>query len=53
MGTATVPLLDAIGIEHYCPIPEEGEREVAKAAMKAFTKRRPVAVLLNLDYWRA
>jgi sulfopyruvate decarboxylase subunit alpha len=53
MGTATVPLLDAIGIEHYCPIPEEGEREVAKAAMNAFTKRRPVAVLLNLDYWRA
>jgi sulfopyruvate decarboxylase subunit alpha len=53
MGTATVPLLDAIGIEHSCPIPEEGEREVAKAAMKAFNERRPVAVLLNLDYWRA
>ena len=53
MGTATVPLLDAIGIEHCCPIPGEGEREVAKAAMIAFTKRRPVAVLLNLDYWRA
>jgi sulfopyruvate decarboxylase subunit alpha len=53
MGTATVPLLDAIGIEHSCPTPEEGEREVTKAARKAFTERRPVAVLLNLDYWRA
>ncbi|MFA5312179.1 MAG: sulfopyruvate decarboxylase subunit alpha [Methanomassiliicoccales archaeon] len=52
MGTATVPLLDAIGIEHSCPTPAEGEGEVAKAAMKAFTTRRPVAVLLNLDFWR-
>ena len=53
MGTATIPLLDAIGIEYTCPNSEEGEREVAKAAMKAFNERRPVAVLLNLDYWRA
>ncbi len=53
MGTATVPLLDAIGVEHLCPIPQEGEREVARAASKAFSQRRPVAVLLNLDYWRA
>ena len=53
MGTATVPLLDAIGIEHFCPISEDGEQEVAKAAMKAFNERRPVAVLLNLDFWRA
>ncbi len=53
MGKATVPLLDAIGIEHCCPTPEEGESAVAKAALKAFTERRPVTVLLNLDYWRA
>jgi sulfopyruvate decarboxylase subunit alpha len=53
MGMATVPLLEAIGIEYFCPNPEEGEREVAHAATKAFAERRPVAVLLNLDFWRA
>ncbi len=53
MGKATAPLLDALGIEHCCPIPAEGEKEVARAAMKAFSTRRPVAVLLDLDFWRA
>jgi len=53
MGQVTVPLLDAVGIEHCCPAPAEGKEEVAKAAIKAFSTRRPVAVLLNLDFWRA
>lgn len=53
MGMATAPLLDVIGIEHSCPTAEEGEKEVAMAAMEAFTTRRPVAVLLDLDFWRA
>jgi sulfopyruvate decarboxylase subunit alpha len=53
MGRSTVPLLDAVGIEHCCPTPAEGEKVVAKAAIKAFITRRPVAVLLNLDFWRS
>jgi sulfopyruvate decarboxylase subunit alpha len=53
MGRATVPLLDVLGIEHCCPTPAEGEAKVLWAAERAFSSRRPVAVLLNLDFWRA
>ena len=52
MGQASVPLLDAIGIEHCCPTPAEGEKGVAEATMRSFSLRRPVAVLLDLDFWR-
>ena len=51
MGQVTVPLLDALGIEHVRPAPAEGEDAVARAAEKAFGQRRPVAVLLDLGFW--
>ena len=53
MGRATVPLLDVLGIEHCCPTPAQGEERILWAAAQAFKLRRPVAVLLNLDFWRA
>jgi sulfopyruvate decarboxylase subunit alpha len=53
MGRATVPLLDVLGIEHCCPAPVEGEENVLWAAERAYSSRRPVAVLLNLGFWRA
>jgi sulfopyruvate decarboxylase subunit alpha len=53
MGKATVPLLDTLGIEHFSPSPSEGEHVVAQAAVRAFSQRRPVAVLLDMDFWRA
>lgn len=53
MGQATVPLLDVLGIAHYRPLPREGEEAIMEAARTAFTTRRPAAVLLDLDYWRA
>ncbi len=52
MGQATVPLLDVLGIEHFCPHPAEGEEIIAKAAERAFSARCPVAVLLDIDFWR-
>ena len=52
MGKATVPLLDAIGIEHRSPIPEGSEDCVANAATDAFSERRPIALLFDLEYWR-
>lgn len=53
MGQATVPLLDVLGIAHYSPPPTEGEETILEAARTAFTTRRPAAVLLDLEYWRA
>jgi sulfopyruvate decarboxylase subunit alpha len=52
MGRATGPLLDALGIAHLRPLPGEGEATVIKAARMSFTTRRPVAMLLDLDFWR-
>jgi sulfopyruvate decarboxylase subunit alpha len=52
MGRATGPLLDVLGIAHFCPTFEEGREAVLTAAKMAFTTRRPVAVLLDLGFWR-
>ena len=52
MGRATGPLLDVLDIAHFCPAPEEGEETILTAARMAFTTRRPVAVLLDLAFWR-
>ncbi|HEY3419962.1 MAG TPA: sulfopyruvate decarboxylase subunit alpha [Methanomassiliicoccales archaeon] len=52
MGKATVPLLDAIGIEHWSPDPVDSEDRVAKAAATASRERKPVALLFDLEYWR-
>lgn len=53
MGQLTVPLLDAMKIRHYSPGPETAEETVACAWEKAAEERRPAAVLLDLDFWRA
>jgi sulfopyruvate decarboxylase subunit alpha len=53
MGQATPQLLDALGIDRFTPFPKEGEAAVTIAAVQAFTTRRPVAVLLDLEFWRA
>jgi sulfopyruvate decarboxylase subunit alpha len=51
MGKATVPLLDAIGIEHRSPGPADAEDAVAKAVETVFTERRPIALLFDLQFW--
>jgi len=53
MGQLTVPLLDAMDVIHFSPNPKEGEETVASAWQEAAERRRPVAVLLDLDFWRA
>jgi sulfopyruvate decarboxylase subunit alpha len=53
MGQATAPLLDTLGIEHVRPTPADGEAVIAEAAARAFGSRRPVAVLLDIEFWRA
>ena len=52
MGQLTVPLLDAMTIPHFEPSPAEAEETVAEAWSLAAAARRPVAVLLDLDFWR-
>ena len=52
MGRATVPLLDAVGIEHRTPGRSSAEDFVAEAAEIAFAERRPMALLFDLEYWR-
>jgi sulfopyruvate decarboxylase subunit alpha len=53
MGRLTVPLLEATGIPHLSPSPLEAEEAVAGAWKKAESGRCPVAVLLDIDFWRA
>ncbi|MDD1751309.1 MAG: sulfopyruvate decarboxylase subunit alpha [Methanothrix sp.] len=53
MGRLTAPLLDAMAIPHFSPRPAEAEEAVAEAWKKATEERKPVAVLLDLDFWRA
>jgi len=53
MGQLTVPLLDAMKIRRYSPSAETAEETVACAWEKAAEERRPAAVLLDLDFWRA
>ncbi|MCX6678713.1 MAG: sulfopyruvate decarboxylase subunit alpha [Methanothrix sp.] len=52
MGRLTVPLLDAMGILHFRPLPAQAEETVAQAWSQAAAGRRPVAVLLDLEFWR-
>jgi sulfopyruvate decarboxylase subunit alpha len=53
MGQLTVPLLDAMKIRHYSPGPKTAEETVARAWKNAAEEKRPEAVLLDLDFWRA
>ena len=52
MGRLTVPLLDAIEVPHFAPRPSEAEKIVAGAWRAAAEQRKPVAVLLDLEFWR-
>ena len=52
MGRLTVPLLEAMAIPHFEPSPAEAEEAVVKAWSQAAAGCCPVAVLLDLDFWR-
>lgn len=52
MGRLTVPLLDAMAIPYFEPQQGEAEEIVAQAWSLAAAGRRPVAVLLDLEFWR-
>jgi sulfopyruvate decarboxylase subunit alpha len=52
MGRLTVPLLDAMQIAHFSPPPAQAEEIVADAWERAAKEKKPVAVLLDLDFWR-
>jgi sulfopyruvate decarboxylase subunit alpha len=52
MGRLTVPLLDAMAIPHFEPQQGEAEETVAQAWSCACAARMPVAVLLDLEFWR-
>ena len=52
MGRLTIPLLDALCISHIQPNPNEAEQAIAEAWSRAAEERKPVAVLLDLDFWR-
>ena len=45
-------LLDAMGILHFQPSPAQAEETVAEAWSQAAAARCPVAVLLDLEFWR-
>ena len=52
MGRLTVPLLEAMAIPHFQPQQGEAEEIVAQAWSLAAAGRCPVAVLLDLEFWR-
>lgn len=52
MGRLTPKLLDAMEIARFSPSPAEAEETVAQAWEQAEAQRRPVAVLLDLQFWR-
>ncbi len=52
MGRLTPRLLDAMEIPRFSPTPAEAEETVAWAWEQAEAQRRPVAVLLDLQFWR-
>ncbi|HSD59061.1 MAG TPA: sulfopyruvate decarboxylase subunit alpha [Methanotrichaceae archaeon] len=54
MGRLTPRLLDAMEIPRFSPSPSptEAEETVASAWEQAEAQRRPVAVLLDLQFWR-
>jgi sulfopyruvate decarboxylase subunit alpha len=52
MGRLTSPLLDAMKIPHFSPTCAEAEDAVIDAWQRAEAERKPVAVLLDLDFWR-
>lgn len=53
MGKLTPKLLDAMQIPKLSPSPDRAEDVVAQAWRLAEERRSPVAVLLDLQFWRA
>lgn len=52
MGRLTPKLLDAMEIPSFSPQPADAEKDVANAWRLSSEKRRPVAVLLDIKFWR-
>jgi sulfopyruvate decarboxylase subunit alpha len=52
MGRLTPKLLDAMQIPRFSPAPAQAEEAVAWAWSLAAAEHKPVAVLLDLQYWR-
>jgi sulfopyruvate decarboxylase subunit alpha len=52
MGRLTPRLLDAMEIPQFSPSPAKAEETIFKASNLAFEQSRPVAVLLDLQFWR-
>ncbi|MGD0952492.1 MAG: sulfopyruvate decarboxylase subunit alpha [Methanotrichaceae archaeon] len=52
MGRLTPTLLDSMEIPRFSPSPAEAETSVARAWGVAATKKKPVAVLLDLQFWK-
>lgn len=52
MGQLTPKLLDAMEIPRFSPTPGESEETIVKAWRLSSEKRRPVAILLDIKFWR-
>jgi sulfopyruvate decarboxylase subunit alpha len=52
MGKLTPKLLDAMDIMSFSPSPAEAEETVPRAWKLASEQRKPMAVLLDLKFWR-
>lgn len=52
MGQLTAPLLDAMQIPYLSPNPGKGEEAVIECGTDAEKRKRPAAVLLDLQFWR-
>jgi sulfopyruvate decarboxylase subunit alpha len=53
MGKLTPRLLDVMEIPRFSPSPQEAEEVVAGAWNLAQARRTPVAVLLDIGFWRS
>jgi sulfopyruvate decarboxylase subunit alpha len=51
MGKLTPKLLDAMEVPYFSPKPAGAEETVAQAWSLAAMRKRPVAVLLDLQFW--
>ncbi|TGC10995.1 sulfopyruvate decarboxylase subunit alpha [Methanolobus halotolerans] len=53
MGQLTVPLLDTLCIPYFLPdSKQEATEMIFKAVETAFDKKKPVALLLPISFWR-
>ena len=52
MGQITPKLLDAMEIPYFSPKPAGADETVGQAWSVAASRKRPVAVLLDLQFWR-